>query len=342
MLQVMLAAIPAFEAVFPSDYTETVNDASFWELRLPFECLFEVALVSNALHAQSLSTSRQRPPAATPSTDAHSCCPQVNYHATLLYFTLIPLGVAAFLGVFALLVRIASDAELQRLLYLRSPQDKVLRLRRLRRVATAVLRLSAPLVWTPWGAFGVWAALTLRAQIAQRRVGAGGEDDPSADAAESSVVRREGRADDVRGAGRVCGVRLRASLPRLALAMRATAVASAIACLACLSSTGGSSAVLALSLTLAALLSLLHAAAAALCASAISSHLALSGRRRVELPAASSRERRVGHLVVEVSVRALFVLLYLLYPTVSSRIFSGAPCGTHCKLECPASSPAPH
>ena len=87
-----------------------------------------------------------------------------------MYMTLIPLGVALCLGGLAVLVRIASDKELQLTLYLRQPNDRTQRLVRLERIAAGLRLCSWVVVCTPPGALGLGYATALRkyATSAQR------------------------------------------------------------------------------------------------------------------------------------------------------------------------------
>ena len=70
MLQVQRAVIPAFDIEFPEQYSEVLSDVSIWELRLPLDCI-----IFN------------------------------DYYSRLFYSTLIPLGIALFFGMVAVLSR---------------------------------------------------------------------------------------------------------------------------------------------------------------------------------------------------------------------------------------------
>ena len=119
------------------------------------------------------------------------------------------------------------------------------------------------------------------------------------------------------------------SLRRIALAMRLASWIGGVTALGCLAApgagwlTGGGSVAAAY---LVGILSICQAVANRACVVVIDGHIALSARRRASIATGAKQSGGTGDLIVGLSMRAMFVLLYLLYPDVSSLIFSAFSC----------------
>ncbi|KAL3919857.1 MAG: hypothetical protein SGPRY_005480, partial [Prymnesium sp.] len=290
MLQVQLAVIPAFEIIYPSDFEVTLDEASFWEFNLPLDCLFEL-----------------------------------DFYTRLFYMTLIPLITAVLLLVLAMVGRVLSDRDLQLSLYLRQPEDLELRFARLKHMSFLVASFSWPVCFTPQGVWAIYAANQIREYVGycQRS-----SQFPPLEASPLEERRWGGDNPHQMPFGRVPTPPAIKRLLRSANRFISLSVVCALLCFAfaIYGLSGGLGGMLLNALiALAGAVLLLHALMLALFAHVVRGHIKASNRRRA-LSTRLHSNRNYGRVAMQLSLQAIFLLLFFLYPEVSSLIFSTFSC----------------